>query len=63
MRSEIPIAASRHCLIVMVEDCNLQTFIAVNGNGVADVLDLGSHVAPVKLRVWDMLGKLVAIPN
>ncbi len=44
---------------VTADGCHFQSFIAVNGDGVAEVLDFGDHAGAVDLRVYDATGKLV----
>jgi hypothetical protein len=46
-------------VIVTQNGCNYQSFIAVNGDAVSEVLDLGTHAGRVELRVWDMAGRYV----
>lgn len=49
----------RFVVEVVADACNHQSFIAVNGNNVAEVLDLGDHAGRVELWVWDMAGRLI----
>ena len=49
----------RFPVTVTADDCNMQSFISENGNGVAEHLDVGDHAGRVELRVWDMAGRLV----
>ena len=49
----------RFALVATADACNHPSFIAVNGDGVAEVLDLGDHAAPVHLQVYDLSGRLV----
>ena len=46
-------------VVASADACNRPTFIAQNGNGIAEVLDLGDHAGRVELRVWDVAGRLV----
>ncbi len=50
----------RRFLVNAVADgCNRPSFIAVNGDGIAEVLDFGDHAGRVSLRVFDVAGRLV----
>lgn len=49
----------RFPVTVTADDCHSQSFITVNGNNVAELLDVGDHAGRVELRVWDMAGRLV----
>jgi hypothetical protein len=44
---------------VVAEGCNMQTFVAANGDGIADLLDFGDHAGRLRLEVFDMRGRLV----
>ncbi|MFN8396697.1 MAG: gliding motility-associated C-terminal domain-containing protein [Bacteroidia bacterium] len=39
--------------------CDVQGYVAANGDGTADVLNLGPHTGSVSLSVWDAAGRLV----
>ncbi len=45
------------------DGCDHQSFIAVNGDNVAELLDLGDHAGSVSVKVFDMAGKLVFFSN
>lgn len=49
----------RFTVTATADACNRQSFIAMNGNGVAERLDLGNHAGRVELRVWDVAGRYV----
>ena len=50
----------RNYIVVATADaCNHQSFIAVNGDNIAETLDLGDHAGRVELRVFDVAGRLV----
>ncbi len=44
---------------VTADACNFQSFVAVNGDGIAEVLDFGDHAGRVSLQVFDMAGRVV----
>lgn len=46
-------------VLVREVGCNMQSFIAAGGSGLADVLDLGPHGGRMTLQVWDAAGRLV----
>ena len=48
-----------YIVVATADACNHQSFILVNGDGIAETLDLGDHVGRVELWVWDMAGRLV----
>jgi hypothetical protein len=46
-------------VVATADACNHQSFIAVNGDGVAELLDLGDHAGKVSFRVFDVAGRVV----
>lgn len=60
-----PLLQSANCRVqnytinVVADACNYQTFIAHNGNGIAEVLDFGAHAGALELAVFDVQGRLV----
>jgi CHU_C Type IX secretion signal domain len=49
----------RFVVTATADACHHPSFIAVNGDGIAEVLDFGDHAGPVALRVFDVAGRLV----
>jgi CHU_C Type IX secretion signal domain len=49
----------RFVVHAVADACNRQSFIAVNGDGIAEVLDFGEYYGRVSLRVFDVAGRLV----
>jgi hypothetical protein len=46
-------------VLATADACNHQSFIAVNGNGVAELLDFGNHAGVVSMDVFDAAGRKV----
>jgi hypothetical protein len=49
----------KHTVTATADACARQSFIAMNGDGIADLLDLGDHAGRVELQVYDVAGRLV----
>jgi hypothetical protein len=48
-----------YIVVATADACKPPSFIAVNGDNIAETLDLGDHAGRVELRVYDMAGRLV----
>ncbi len=43
----------------LADACNYQSFISLNGDGIAEVLDFGDHASSVEIEVFDIRGKRI----
>ncbi|HHG86308.1 MAG TPA: hypothetical protein ENJ82_16275 [Bacteroidetes bacterium] len=65
LRVQNPALQSANCREVSfqvsarAEDCGLQSLLWPNGDGIAEVLDLGSYQGRIRLEVYDLRGRLV----